>query len=179
MISDREADEQRSLGSGLVQPRRPLSGRTVLIWLAAFFGVVIGVNVLMAKLAIDTMPGTDVDSAYQAGNAYNAQISAARDQDARHWRVRGSIRHDGDGRAVVEIEARDREGVPLKDLTFSVQLERPTDRRADRSLLLMERDAGVYSGEAVNVASGQWDLVLKADRGSQRVFLSTHRVLLK
>ena len=63
MISDREADEQRSLGSGLVQPRRPLSGRTVLIWLAAFFGVVIGVNVLMAKLAIDTMPGTDVDSA--------------------------------------------------------------------------------------------------------------------
>jgi nitrogen fixation protein FixH len=178
-ISDREADGQRSLGSGHAAPRRPLSGWTVLIWLAAFFAVVIGVNAFMAKLAIDTMPGTEVDSAYQAGNAYNAQISAARDQDARRWRVHGTIRHSADGRAVIEVEARDREGVPLKDLTFSAQLERPIDRRADRSLLLMERDAGVYSGEAVNVASGQWDLVLKADSGSQRVFLSRHRVLLK
>ena len=67
-ISDREADGQRSLGSRHAQ-RRPLKGRTVLIWLASFFAVVIGVNALMAKLAIDTLPGTDVDSAYQAGKS--------------------------------------------------------------------------------------------------------------
>jgi nitrogen fixation protein FixH len=175
-IRDDEDDGQRpdSRHAG-----RPLTGRTVLVWLVAFFGVVIGVNVLMAKLAIDTMPGTDVDSAYQAGNAYNGQISAARDQDARRWQVRGSIGRRADGRAVIDVEARDGEGVPLEELTFSARLERPVDRRADRSLVLMAHGAGVYSGEAANIASGQWDLVLEADSGAQRVFLSRHRVLLK
>jgi nitrogen fixation protein FixH len=177
-IGDREADGQRSFGGRHAQ-KRPLGGRIVLIWLASFFAVVIGVNALMAKLAIDTMPGTDVDSAYQAGNAYNAQISAARAQDARHWQVHGSIERRADGRAVVEVKARDSEGVPLKDLTFLAQLERPIDRRADRRLALTEREAGIYSGEAVDVASGQWDLVLEADSGSRRVFLSRNRVLLK
>lgn len=165
--------------SGRVHAARPLTGRTVLIWLVAFFGVIIGVNALMAKLAIDTMPGTDVDSAYQAGNAYNGQISAARDQEARRWQVRGSIERRADGRAVIEVEARDGDGAPLKELTFSARLERPVDRRADRSLMLTGRGSGVYSGEAVNIASGQWDLVLEADSSSQRVFLSRHRILLK
>ena len=46
-ISDRGADGQRFLGSR--QPQgRPLTGRTVLIWFASFFAVVIGVNALMA-----------------------------------------------------------------------------------------------------------------------------------
>jgi nitrogen fixation protein FixH len=173
-----EADGQRSL-RGSHDQGRPLSGRTVLICLAAFFGVVIGVNALMAKLAIDTMPGTEVDSAYQAGNAYNAQISAARDQDARHWQVNGSIERTASGRVVIKVEARGRDGEPLKDLTFAAQLERPIDRRTDRRLALTEREPGIYSGEAIEVASGQWDLVLEADSGSRRVFLSRNRVLLK
>jgi nitrogen fixation protein FixH len=172
-------DKEDGQGLGSRQAGRPLTGRTVLIWLVGFFAVVIGVNALMAKLAIDTMPGTDVDSAYQVGNAYNGQISAARDQDARRWQVRGSIARRADGRAVIDVEARDGDGVPLKELTFSARLERPVDRRADRSLVLMGRGSGVYSGEAVNIASGQWDLVLEADSGAQRVFLSRHRILLK
>jgi nitrogen fixation protein FixH len=178
-VNDCEADGRRSSGSGDAQQRRPLSGRAVLIWLVAFFGVVIGVNALMAKLAIDTMPGTDVDSAYQAGNAYNGQISAARDQEERRWLVQGHIERRADGRTVIDVNARDRNGQPLKDLTFSAQLERPIDRRADRRLALTEREAGIYRSEAIDVASGQWDLVLEADSGSRRVFLSRNRVLLK
>ena len=46
----------------IVSPR-PLTGRMVLFSLLTFFGVVIGVNVIMMRLAIQTLPGTDVDSA--------------------------------------------------------------------------------------------------------------------
>jgi nitrogen fixation protein FixH len=42
---------------------KPLTGRKVLAILIAFFGVVIGVNVAMMRLAISTLPGTEVDSA--------------------------------------------------------------------------------------------------------------------
>ena len=62
---------------------KPLTGRKVLAMLIAFFGVVIGVNVTMMKLAILTLPGTDVDSAYTASLGYEKEIMAAHDQDAR------------------------------------------------------------------------------------------------
>ena len=156
-----------------------LTGRAVLIWLLSFFGVVIAVNALMAKLAIDTMPGTQVDSSYQEGNQYNAEIAAARSQEARHWQVQGHVTRGSDRRAWVEIVARDEEGHALSGLSLAAQLERPTDKRDDHDLALIERDPGTYRGEVIDLAPGQWDLVLAATRGGERLFLSRNRVILK
>jgi len=156
-----------------------LTGRAVLLCVLAFFGVIVGVNLLMMKLAIDTMPGLEVDSSYRAGNAYNAEIAAARGQSAREWQVAGHLRRDADGRAFLEVQARDRGGAPLTGLGFSAHLERPIDKRADRSVVLREQGVGIYRGEAENLAPGQWDLVLEAERGSERLFLSKNRVELK
>ena len=63
----------------------------VLVMLVAFFVVVIGVNGLMMKLAIQTLPGTEVDSAYSASLAYEKEIAAAHDQNARAWKVNAHI----------------------------------------------------------------------------------------
>lgn len=157
---------------------RPITGRAVLIYMLAFFGVIIAVNVVMMKLAIDTMPGLEVESSYSAGKAYNAEIAAAREQSARAWHVAGHVQHHEDGRTFLEVEARDRAGAPITGLMFSAELERPIDRRADRRLALTERGAGIYSGEASDLAPGQWELVLQAERGSERVFLSKNRIEL-
>ena len=67
---------------------KPLTGRMVLAMLLGFFGTVIGVNVYMMKMAISTLPGTDVDSAYTASLGYEKEIAAARDQEARARRER-------------------------------------------------------------------------------------------
>ena len=158
---------------------RPLSGRTVLVWLVAFFGVVIGVNVVMMKLAIDTLPGTDVDSPYKASLAYNGEIQAAQDQAARRWSVTGHLERNADGAAAVNIEARDARDVPLTGLGFSVRLSRPADKRADRVVALTEREPGRYGGQVSDLGLGQWDLVIEAERGSERLFLSRNRVILK
>lgn len=165
-------------GNSTGQPRR-LTGRAVLVWLLAFFGVVIAVNGLMAKLAIDTMPGTATASSYEAGSVYNAEIAAARNQAARQWQVLGHVERSPDGRAFVEVEARDGEGRPVNGLAFSAALERPIDGRADRSLTLVERGGGRYRGEAAELAPGQWELVLEADRGAERMFMSRNRIVLK
>ncbi len=164
----------RTIDSG-----KRLTGRAVLLYVLAFFGVIIGVNLVMMKLAIDTMPGLEVDSSYRAGNAYNAEIAAARGQSAREWQVAGHLRRGADGRAFLEVQAQDRGGAPLSGLAFSAHLERPIDKRADRSVALREQGVGIYRGEAENLAPGQWDLVLEAERGSERLFLSKNRVELK
>jgi nitrogen fixation protein FixH len=164
-----------------VSPRpsgRPLTGRMVLIILLAFFGTVIGVNVTMMKLAIATLPGTEVDSSYSASIGYEKEILAAQDQAARDWRVDAHIARDRNGVATLEVEARDKDGRPVSGLSFQGRLERPTDKRADLVVALSEVGNGVYRG-SVALAPGQWDLVIQGDmEGGRRMFLSKNRVML-
>src|SRR5450755_4838121 len=104
---------------------KPLTGRKVFFMLVAFFGVVFGVNFLMMKLAIDTLPGTEVDSAYSASLAYENEIAAARDQNARNWKVDAHIQRGPDGGATLQVEARDNSGKPMSGLKFQGRFERP------------------------------------------------------
>ena len=157
---------------------KPLTGTKVLLMLVAFFGVVIGVNVTMMKLAIATLPGTEVDSPYAAGLVYDREISAAQDQAARKWKVSAHIERRADGNAVLQVEARDASGRPVTGLKFGGRLERPTDKRADLAVELAEAGSGVYRGNAASVAPGQWDLVIEGDARGERVFLSRNRVIL-
>jgi nitrogen fixation protein FixH len=165
------------MNRSLAKPR-PLTGAKVLAMLVAFFGVVIGVNLIMAKLAVQTLPGTEVDSAYTASLAYEQEIASANAQNARGWQVDAQIQRGGLGEAALKVEARDNSGKPLQGLKFRGRLERPTDRRADVDSTLDEVAMGAYRGSAPVVAPGQWDLVLEADAAGKRMFLSTNRVLL-
>lgn len=157
---------------------KPLTGRKVLFMLVAFFGVVIGINMVMMKLAILTLPGTDVDSAYSASLAYEKDIAAAHDQNARNWKVAAHLRRDADGRTTLQVEARDDSGNAMSGLKFQGRFERPTDRRADTPVLLAETGIGVYSSSAQQIAPGQWDLVLEAAAAGRRLFMSKNRVVL-
>jgi nitrogen fixation protein FixH len=161
----------------LVSPK-PLTGGKVLCMLLAFFGVVIAVNVFMAKLAIQTLPGTEVDSAYSASLAYENEIAAAHDQNARNWKVDALIQRGPDGGATLQVEAHDSSGLPVSGLKFEGRFERPADRRSDQAVALAEVASGVYRGTAPLIGPGQWDLVLEGDATGQRMFLSRNRVLL-
>jgi nitrogen fixation protein FixH len=149
----------------------------VFLMMVAFFGVVIGVNLLMMRLAIQTLPGTEVDSAYSASLAYQKEITTAQAQSARNWKVDARVRRTPDGGATLQVEARDKEGKPMSGLKFQGRFERPTDRRADQPVELAETGIGIYRGSAV-IAAGQWDLVLEGDAAGRRMFQSKNRVLL-
>lgn len=160
-------------------PGRPITGRFVLICLIVFFGLIIAINVVMMKLAIETLPGTEVDSPYAASLAYGNEIEAARAQATRGWAVVAHVAREEDGGASVHIEAKDREGKPLTDVVFTSRLERPADRRLDQPVELASIGGAVYRGRVAQLASGQWSLVLEGDRNGERVFLSRNRVILK
>jgi len=157
---------------------KPLTGRAVLFLLVAFFGVVIGVNLVMMKFAIQTLPGTEVDSAYSASLGYQREIQSAREQDARRWKVDAHIERQANGAAVLALHAQDADGTPLTGLSVSSLLERPTDRRVDQAVDIVESGQGNYRGIARGVAPGQWDLVVEASRAGTRMFLSRNRVVL-
>ena len=157
---------------------KPLTGTRVFLMLVAFFGLVIGVNMTMMKLAIATLPGTDVDSPYAAGLTYDREILAAQDQALRKWKVSAHIERRNDGGAVLQVDARDASGQPVTGLRFGGRLERPIDKRADLAIELTEAGIGIYRGHAAAVAPGQWDLVIEGEARGTRVFLSRNRVIL-
>jgi nitrogen fixation protein FixH len=157
---------------------RPLTGRMVLFYLVAFFGTVIGVNMVMMKFAINTLSGTEVDSAYRASLAYENEISAARDQNRRNWKVDAHVERRADGATIVRLDARDANGAPLSGLKFFGRLERPTDKRVDRAVELAESGNGIYHGNASDVLAGQWDLVIEGEARGARLFMSRNRVVL-
>ncbi len=157
---------------------RPLTGRRVLVMIIGFFGVVFAVNGVMMKLAIQTLPGTDVDSAYNASLAYEGEIVAARDQDARSWKVDAQIQRAVGGGTELRVEVRDNGGAPMSGLKFQGRFERPTDRRADQPVVLAEIGNGIYFGSTASIAPGQWDLVLEGDAAGRRMYLSKNRVVL-
>ncbi len=125
--------------------------------LVALFGVVIGVNLVMMRLAIQTLPGTEVDSAYSASLAYEKEIVAAHDQDARNWKVEAHVERSWGG-ATLRVEARDNDGWPVPGLRFQGRFERPTDRRADQPVVLAEVGSGIYRGSAPlsHQVNGTW-----------------------
>lgn len=159
-------------------PPKPLTGRKVLFVLVTFFGIVIGVNLVMMKFAIQTLPGTEVDSAYSASLNYEKEIAAARDQNARNWQVNAHVERSGQGGATLQVEARDNGGRPMSGLKFEGRFERPTDRRADLPVVLAEVGIGIYRADALAIAPGQWDLVLEGAVAGRRMFLSKNRVVL-
>jgi len=165
------------MNSARISPK-PLTGRKVLFMLVAFFGVVIGVNMVMMRLAIQTLPGTEVDSAYSASLAYEKQIEAARDQNARTWKVDAHVERSGQGGTTLQVEVRDHDGRPMSGLKFQGHFERPADKRSDQAVALAETGIGIYRGSATLIAPGQWDLVVQGDAAGRRVFLSRNRVLL-
>jgi len=156
---------------------RPLTGRTVLVCLIAFFGVVALANAIMIRAAVSTFGGVETASSYQAGLAFARNAAAARAQDELRWQVKANVRPGADA-VVVEIDARDAAGRPLAGLEANVILHHPTDGRADRTVALSEDMAGHFRGKADRFA-GQRDVLIELSRGGERLFRSQSRVMLQ
>jgi nitrogen fixation protein FixH len=155
-----------------------ITGRFVLLAMVAFFGVVIGVNVIMARFAVATFGGVETESSYKAGLAFKAEEDLAKAQADRHWSVDAAITPVSPGMARVEVRPRDAAGAPQAGLTLQLQLLHPTDARLDHTVAATETAPGIYSGTTA-AAPGQWKLQIAFSKAGERVFRSTSRVVLR
>ncbi len=165
-----------------VQPRRAepfrLTGRMVLAGMIGFFIVVAGVNAVMMTMAIRTMPGVDVKSAYETSQRFNGEIARMQAQVQRGWQADAQLRRSGTD-AVVTLSLRDKVGAPVTGLAVTARLEHPAARREDHEAALSEGSAGDYIATLPTVHGGGWTLAVQAMRGTETVFVSRSRVVLK
>jgi len=157
---------------------RILTGRHVLLWLVAFFGIVFAVNGVLVRAAISTFGGVETLSSYRAGLQFEQEVGLVARQDALHWQVTGKLARDSAGVAVLDVTARDAQGAPLSGLTADARLAHPADDRLDRVIAVRSVAGGVFRG-AAQAQPGQWELIVDLYRGDQRVFRSRSRVSLR
>ena len=155
-----------------------LKGKHVLIAMLSFFGVIFVVNGIFTYFALSTFTGVSADDAYKRGRDYNQTIEAAARQKELSWSVQVEHRFAADGSFELAIRPRDKDGALLTGLRIEARMARPTQADLDRSISVRETETGLYRGSVDLPIKGQWDLELRAGRGSGTDFISSNRILV-
>lgn len=146
------------------RPVRPLTGKHMALIFVAFFGVVIAVNVTMARLAISTFGGVVVENSYVASQQFNGWLKEASAEKSLGWK--GIASRDDAGRATLVLA--DRVGKPIASARVSAVAEHPLGQRPPVALVLHETAPGVYAAPLI---AGRWRLkvLVEADGKTWRM----------
>nr|WP_294848972.1 FixH family protein [uncultured Sphingomonas sp.] len=137
--------------------KREMTGRDVTIILVAFFAVVIGVNVVMARLAVSTFGGALAENGYVASQDYNKWIAQSTAQDRLGW----SMKADVSGHHLLITAAGP--SAP----TFDVVAEHPLGRIDDLTVQMVPDGPGQYRS-AKPLPEGRWKVHVIMMDGDKR-----------
>jgi len=158
---------------------KPLTGRHFLIGIVLFFVVIFAANGVLLYFALTSWSGLEVESSYEAGRQFNKELETARHQSDLGWTVDAEARRAEDGATSITLMAKDKNGVFLRGLEFQGRLSRPINRADDVVFTLKETRDGTYTTALEGVPAGQWDLIVEAKDGDQRVYRSRNRLFFK
>lgn len=131
--------------------------------LVAFFGVVIAVNVVMARFAISTFGGEVVENSYVASQHYDRWLAEARAQVKAGWRAEPSVSAD---RLTVALTQR---GVSVPDVRLTATARHPLGRQPDQVLALRWDAASERYIAAQPLPAGRWLIEIIGARGNERL----------
>ncbi|MEM1132450.1 MAG: FixH family protein [Pseudomonadota bacterium] len=145
------------------KPPKKFTGYHALAMFIAFFGVIIAVNLVMARYAISSFGGTVVDNSYVASQKYNEWLEAARAQEMYGWTISEPLREDG---YVVMRIAQGDDKLPLTGANITAEAMHPVGRADAFTFQLTESAPGVYRS-VEPVPEGRWKLQIEIDRAGQ------------
>ncbi len=149
-----------------MKAEKQLTGRHVLMIFVGAFGVIIGVNLILAWSAVATFPGLEVKNSYVASQEFNARKAA---QEALGWTVRADA---ADGKVILSIT--DEQGQAVRVGGLDAVIGRATHVSDDI------RPEFIFDGAAyvapVSLADGNWNIRMSALAENGTPF--TQRVIL-
>lgn len=140
------------------------TGKHMLGVMVAFFGVIITVNLIMARFAVTTWSGLVVPNTYVASQEFNAKAAESRAIAALGYRI--DLGSDADG---LSIGFTGSDGKPALADSMVVQLRRPVGTDQDRELVMVRDVDGVYRAKG-GLAEGEWIATVTATRDGQALY---------
>lgn len=154
---------------------RPLTGRTVLIWLVVFFGLIAAVNGIFIFFALESWPGLSQQDPYKAGIDYNRVLDDARTQKALGWRSGVDLGSDGN----LTVRIANAAGVPVSGLVVSATLKRPASAERDEAVNLARESDGTYRARVALPLAGAWSVEVSAIHADGRRYRMVHEILVR
>ena len=133
--------------------RRSFTGRHLLWTLIGFFGVVIGVNVLMSIMAVRSFSGVVVENSYVASQNFNRWIAEGRREQALGWQLTLTPKAGG------LILRADMAGQALSGGSGHVLFQHPLRDSLDRTLALRQVGPDLYETVGA-IPAGRWHVVV-------------------
>lgn len=155
-----------------------LTGSKVLLMMVSFFGIVVAVNSFFIYEAVNTFRGEDAKGAYLQGLDYNTTLDARSAQAALGWRATIGAARDASGTVRIDVDVRERNGLPVAGLRVDGSLDHPSDAERDRDLAFGAAGEGSYRATATNVARGNWEVIVRAKAADGTPFEARRRIWL-
>jgi nitrogen fixation protein FixH len=155
-----------------------LTGRGVLIWLCAFFGIIFAANTYFIMVSSRTFRGEDEQKPYLQGVEFNQTLARRSEQESLGWKASITATRLADGHVRIEVTTRDRHGKAVIQSGMSGELRHPADENLDRVLHLNPASPGTYREELTGVSPGVWDVQVHST-GDQVPFEAVRRVWVR
>ncbi len=139
---------------------RQITGKHVLIGFVSAFGVIIGVNVLLAVSAVRTFPGLEVKNSYVASQTFDDRKAA---QEALGWTV-SAHHHAG----ILTLSITDDAGEPVRVAKLDATVGRATSIAQDVTPEF-RFDGSAYIAP-VELGGGNWNIRMEAIAGDGTPF---------
>lgn len=135
---------------------RRFTGWHMLAMMVGFFGVVIAVNVTMARIALGSFGGVVVENSYVASQEFNGWLDAAEAQETLGWDVVTTWRDDG--RLALQVS-----GAP-DALVATATVRHPLGHLPTRELVFEQALSGEYISTE-ELPQGRWTMRLTLASG--------------
>ena len=133
--------------------RRGFTGRHMTAIMIAFFGVVVAVIILMARLAIGTFGGVVVENSYVASQHFNRWLDEAAAEKALGWSAEAG--RAADGRLSVTVR-----GLPPGEAVLAGMARHPLGRQPDQALAFAAQGGGRFLS-LQPLPTGRWRVRLE------------------
>lgn len=151
-------------------PTKEFTGRHMLATTAAFFAVVIGVNVTMAFYASSSWSGLVVENTYVASQEFNRKAAEAKEMAASG--VVGKLSFlDG----AIHYDIRNRDGSPALVDEVAANFKRPVGDHEDFHVAFAKVGEGRFEA-ARRLTSGDWIVEIVSRRGGKIVMHEADRI---
>ncbi len=137
----------------------PFTGRHFTVIMVLFFGVVIAVNLVMARAASTTFGGVVVENSYVASQQFNTWLNQAAKEKTLGWSA--TAERLADGRVAVSLN-----GAPV-DASLSAVARHPLGRAPDRALAFARQADGRFVS-ASSLPAGRWRVRFDVSAAAKR-----------
>lgn len=137
--------------------KREFTGRHMIAVMAAGFGIVIAVNLMMASLASSTFGGIVVENSYVASQKFNGWLAAADKSAQLGWKV--ALARGDDGKLVVTT------GNVPDGAKVSAMAHHPLGRLPDTAIGFVAEGRDRYVSDN-RLPDGRWTVRLAVTSGS-------------